>query len=63
MLCLISLIFIFIIIGQLEAESITIGQALLYEAYALLMFYYTSKPYWTKEQIKELTTNAANGND
>lgn len=52
MLCVISLIFIFIIVGQLEADSISIGQALLYGAYGLLIFYHTSKPYWTKEQNK-----------
>lgn len=52
MLCVISLIFVLIIIGQLEADSISIGQALIYASYGILMFYHTSKPYWTKEQNK-----------
>lgn len=52
MLCVISLIFIFLIVGALEAESITIGQAILYGAYGILMFYHTSKPYWTEKQNK-----------
>ncbi len=52
MLCLISLIFIFIIFGQLEADTISVGQALIYASYGLLMFYQTSKPYWTNEQNK-----------
>ena len=52
MLCVISLIFVLIIVGQLEADSISIGQALIYTSYGILMFYHTSKPYWTKEQNK-----------
>lgn len=52
MLCVISLIFVFIIIGQLEADTISAGQALIYTLYGVLMFYYTSKPYWTKKQNK-----------
>ena len=46
MLCLISFIFIFVIVAQLETGSITAGQAIFYGAYGLLMFYHTSKPYW-----------------
>lgn len=52
MLCLISFIFVFIIVGQLEADAISVGQALICLSYGLLMFYQTSKPYWTKEQNK-----------
>lgn len=52
MLCVISFIFIFLIIGALEADSITVGQALIYGAYGILMFYHTSKPYWTENQNK-----------
>ena len=46
MLTIISFIFIFIVVGQLESGDITSGQAILYAAYGLLMFYHTSKKYW-----------------
>ena len=42
MLCVISFIFILIVAAQLEADSITIGQALFYGIYGLIMFYHTS---------------------
>lgn len=52
MLCIISFIFIFIIIAQLENGDITKGQAIFYGIYGLLMFYHTSKPYWTENYEK-----------
>lgn len=52
MLCVISLIFLFIVIAQLEIGSIGFGQAIFYGGYGLLMFYYTSIPYWTENQKK-----------
>ena len=52
MLCLISLILLLLIVSQLEADIITAQQAIMYSAYALLMFYHTSKPYWTENQGK-----------
>lgn len=52
MFCLISFIFIFIIVGQLEVGVINLGQAITYGAYGLLMFYYTSKPYWSENRKK-----------
>ena len=53
MLCVISFIFIFVIVAQLEGGSITATQAIFYGAYGLLMFYHTSKPYWTENQNKK----------
>lgn len=50
MLCFISFIFIFLIVGQYESGSITDVQALIYGLYGSLMLYYTSKPYWTENQ-------------
>lgn len=50
MLCFISFLFVFIIITQFEAGAITIGQVIFYEIYGLLMFYHTSKPYWTENK-------------
>ena len=52
MLCVISFIFLFFVVAQLEGGSITIGQAIFYGAYGLLMFYHTSKTYWTENQGK-----------
>lgn len=52
MLCVISFIFVFGIVAQLEANVITVGQAIFYGAYGLLMFYHTSKPYWSENQKK-----------
>lgn len=49
MLCLISFIFILWTVSALESDVITCGQAILFSAYALIVFYHTSKPYWTKE--------------
>ena len=53
MLCAISLIFIASIISSLEANTISTIQAIFYSAYGLLMFYHTSKPYWTENQNKK----------
>ena len=50
MLALISFIFIFVVVAQLESDSITMGQAIFYGAYGLLMFYHTIKPYWTENK-------------
>lgn len=52
MFCFISFIFIFSVVAQLEADSITLGQALFYGVYGLLMFYYSSKPYWNYDESK-----------
>lgn len=52
MLCAISLIFIASIISSLEADAITVGQAIFYSAYGLIMFYHTSKPYWSENRKK-----------
>ncbi len=52
MLCVISLIFIFTIVGALEADAITIGQAVWFGIYGVLMFYHTSKPHWSENQKK-----------
>lgn len=49
MLCFFSLVFILSIVAAFEGESITLGQAIWCEIYGLLMFYHTSKKYWTKE--------------
>ena len=57
MFCLMSFIFVFVIVGQLEAGSITTVQAIFYEAYVLLMFYHTSKSYWKCEKSKENKKN------
>ena len=48
MLCLISYIFIFSIISALEADSITLVLAVLWGGYGLLMFYHTSKSFWSE---------------
>lgn len=53
MLCLISLIFIILIVSQLEADIISNTQAIIYGAYGILMLYHTSKPYWTENQEKD----------
>ncbi len=52
MLCSISFMFLLLIVSQLESDIITIQQAIIYAGYGLLMFYYTSKPYWTESQGK-----------
>ena len=52
MLTIISLIFVLIVIGQLEADMISNSQALIYGAYGLIMFYHTSKKYWNYEESK-----------
>ena len=49
MLCVISFIFVFIVVAQLEGGDITFGQAIFYGFYGLLMFYHTSKKYWKYE--------------
>lgn len=46
MLCVISFIFLFVVVGQIESGSITSGQAIFYSIYGLIMFYNTSKKYW-----------------
>ncbi len=48
MLAFISFLFVFCIAGQIETGTITTGQAIFYGGYGLLMFYHTSKPYWTE---------------
>lgn len=50
MLAIISIIFLFIIIGQLEADTISSSQAIIYGIYGLIMFYNTSKKYWEYEE-------------
>lgn len=58
MLCFVSFIFILVINSALEAESITLGQAIFCEIYGLLMFYHTSKPYWTNSEDERRENNA-----
>ena len=53
MLCLISFIFLLSVVGSLEADTITFGQAIWYGAYGLLMFYHTSKKYWDYEEYQK----------
>lgn len=53
MLCVISFIFILSVVGSLEADTITMGQAIWYGFYGLLMFYHTSKKYWFYEEQKK----------
>ncbi len=60
MFCVISFIFIFVIVAQLEGGSITVGQAIFYGFYGLLMFYYTSKPYWNYEEYEKNRKNKKN---
>lgn len=50
MLCIVSLIFLFIVMAQLETGNLGFGQAIFYGGYGVLMFYYTSIPYWTENQ-------------
>lgn len=57
MLAIISLIFLLIIIGQLEADVITSSQAVIYGIYGLIMFYNTSKKYWDYSQNEETIKN------
>ena len=52
MMCFMSLIFVFTIVGQLENNYIEFGQAIFYLAYGLIMFWHTSKPYWSENQKK-----------
>ncbi len=53
MLCAISLIFIASIISSLEANTITEVQAIFYSIYGLVMFYYTSEPYWSENKKRK----------
>lgn len=53
MLCAISLIFIASIISSLEADTITEVQAIFYSIYGLVIFYHTSKPYWSENNKKK----------
>ena len=52
MYCLLSFIFIFVVVAQAETNAITVGQAMLYGIYGLAMCYHTSKPYWSENQKK-----------
>lgn len=58
MLCFASFIFILVINAALEAGTITLGQAIFCEIYGLLMFHYTSKPYWTNSEDERRNRNA-----
>lgn len=57
MLAIISLIFLFIVIGQLEADMISNSQAIIYATYGLIMFYNTSKKYWHYSEHKKTINN------
>lgn len=58
MLCVISFIFMFVVIAQTECGSLTSGQALFYGLYGLLMLHHTSKRYWDYDKyIKEKNKN------
>lgn len=52
MLCIISFIYIFTVVSQLETDKITVGQFIFYALYGLLMFFHTSQPYWTENRNK-----------
>lgn len=58
MLCFISFIFVLCVHSASEAEAITLGQAIFCEIYGLLMFYHTSKPYWTNSEDERRNKNA-----
>ena len=58
MLCVISFIFIFVVISQTETGGLTSGQALFYGLYGLLMLHHTSRKYWDYDKyIKEKNKN------
>lgn len=61
MFCLLSFIFILAVVSQLDSGMISNSQYWFFSIYGLLMFYYTSKPYWTenieKEKNKKKRTN------
>ena len=61
MFCLLSFIFILAVVSQLENGLITHTQFTFYSVYGLIMFYYTSKPYWTEniEKDKKKRTNSS----
>lgn len=61
MLCFISFLFVFIVVCQLEADTITLGQAILYGAYGLLMFWHTSKKYRTLKKKRRVQRKCRNG--
>lgn len=48
--CVFSLIYIFIVAGEYTSSSLSLGQALIYSIYGLIMFWHTSKPYWSKNR-------------
>lgn len=58
MLCFISFIFVLCVHSALEAEAITLGQAIFGQIYGLLMLYYTSKPYWSNADEERRDNNA-----
>ena len=47
-MCFISFIFILMIAGAVEGDKLTIGQAIVPLIYGMIMFYHTSKKYWSK---------------
>lgn len=57
MLAIISLIFLFIVLGQFEANMISTSQVIIYSIYGLMMFYHTSKPYWNYKDVNMKTKN------
>ncbi len=59
MLCFASFIFVLCVHSALEAESITLGQAIFCLIYGFIMFYHTSKPYWSTEDNEERRDNNA----
>lgn len=53
MSAIISFIFIFVIVAELENGDITTGQAIFCTIYGLIMFYHTSKKYWDYDKYQK----------
>ena len=60
MFCLFSFIFILVIVNEFDTGMINNTQFAFYSIYGLLMFYYTSKLYWTEniEKNEKKRTNS-----
>lgn len=60
MFCLLSFIFITMVVMQLVNGYINTVIGIIYIVYGFIMFYQTSKPYWTEniEKDKKKRTNS-----
>ena len=61
MFCLLSFIFVLVIVNEFDTGMINNAQFVFYSIYGLLMFYYTSKQYWT-ENIEKNIKKRTNSN-